>query len=162
MGGDELERRLREAEDLRAIANLKAEYCHLLDTRRPLAAGALFSEDGVWDGGAMFGLYEGRDNVSGFFEQVQRESLMFSMHVISNPFLELRGADEAFGRWYLTMPCTFRGPEGDTAVWGSAVYEDEFVRQDGRWQARRMTLGSQFWTPHGRGWVEQRFVGIDD
>lgn len=162
MDSDELARRLRESEDLWAIANLKAHYCRLLDTRRAAEAGALFAEDGVWDGGEMYGSHEGRENVSAYFVKLQTESLLFAMHCISNPFVELRGADEAFGRWYLTMPCTFRGSEGDRAVWGSAIYEDVFVRRDGRWQVQRMTITSQFWTPYARGWVEQPFIGADD
>ena len=72
----------------------------------------------------------------------------------------MRGPDEVVGRWYLTMPCTVRGPAGELAVWGSATYEDVFVRRDGVWRARELKLTSRFWTPYERGWVEQPFVGI--
>lgn len=160
MDTQELARRLQEADDLRAVANLKAHYCLLLDTRRTLEAGALFTEDGVWDGGEMYGRYEGRENVSAFFEKVQRETLLFTMHYISNPYLEHRGPDEIFGRWYLSQPCTFRGPQGDQAVVGCGIYEDQFVRGADGWRPRRMTLTSLYWTPWQRGWVEERFVGV--
>ncbi len=59
------------------------------------------------------------------------------------------------------MPCNFRGPQGDQAVLGSAIYEDLFVRRPEGWRPRRMTLTSVFCAPWERGWIEQRFVGVN-
>jgi hypothetical protein len=156
----ELAARLDEAEDLRAIANLKAHYCWLLDTRRAAEAGALFTEDGVWDGGETFGRHEGREAVGRYFAEIQRESLSFCLHGVLTPFLELRSPTTAFGRWYLHMPSTLRDAAGnDVAVWGAAWYEDDFVKQDGVWRVRAMHITNHFWTPFDRGWVEQQFIG---
>lgn len=158
MNSDDLAARLEEAADLHALANLKAHYCWLLDSRRPAEAGALFTEDGVWDGGEMFGRHEGREAVAQFFADVQRDGLPFSLHGVLTPYLERRSPTEAFGRWYLFMPCTFREPAGDRAVWGAAWYEDEFVKQDGVWRAREMRLTNHYWTSFERGWVAERFA----
>lgn len=156
---DALERQLQEQADLHAVANLKAHYCWLLDTRRTLDAAALFTEDGVWDGGEMFGRHEGREAVGEYFTRIQRDGLPFCLHGVLTPFVELRGPDAAFGRWYLAMPCTLRDAGGrDRAVLGGAWYEDDFVREDGVWRVREMRLTNHFWTPLDKGWVEQQFV----
>ena len=154
-----LARQLQEQADLHAIANLKAHYCWLLDTRRTWDAADLFTEDGVWDGGEMFGRHEGRDAVGAYFTQIQRDGLPFCLHGVLTPFVELRGEGRAFGRWYLSMPCTLRDAEGrERAVWGGAWYEDDFVQVDGVWRVQEMRLTNHFWAPLDRGWVEERFI----
>lgn len=152
--------RVQEQADLHAIANLKAHYCWLLDTRRTWDAAALFTADGVWDGGEMFGRHEGRDAVGAYFTKIQAEGLPFALHGALTPFVELRGPDAAFGRWYLSMPCTLRQEDGqERAVLGGAWYEDDFVREGGVWRVREMRLTNHFWAPLDRGWVEERFIG---
>ena len=148
----DLERRISMLEDLEAIKNLKAQYCAHLDERDTAASAELFVEDGVWDGGETFGRYEGRTAIRKFFHDVQEDALRFSLHYVSNPYLELRAAGVAYGCWYLFMPCTYR----DQAVWGAGRYEDLFVKVGERWLAKEMKVVSHFWTPFDRGWVEQR------
>lgn len=158
----DLAARVEELEDLRALQNLKSHYCWLLDTRRTAEAGALFTEDGVWDGGEMFGCHEGRAAVAAYFAEIQARGLRFCLHGVLTPFLERRTATTAFGRWYLDMPATFAGEDGgpDRAIWGAAWYEDDFVKgADGVWQVRAMRLTNHFWTPFEQGWAVQRFAG---
>ncbi len=114
----------------------------------------------MWDGGEMFGRHEGRDAVGAYFTAIQRDGLPFCLHGVLTPFVELRGAGRAFGRWYLSMPCTLRDAAGrERAVWGGAWYEDDFVKVDGAWRVQEMRLTNHFWAPLDRGWVEERFVG---
>jgi hypothetical protein len=157
----EIAARVQELSDLHELTNLKAHYCWLLDTRRTAEAAALFSEDGVWDGGETFGRHEGREAVAATFAEIQARGLRFCLHGVLTPFLERRTPATAFGRWYLDMPATFAGEDGsDRAVWGAAWYEDDFVKgDDGVWRVQRMRLTNHFWTPFERGWAEQRFVG---
>jgi len=64
--------------------------------------------------------------------------------------------DAATGTWYLFQPCTYA--EGNQAVWGSARYDEEYVRVDGQWMFKHLTLTSHFWTPFDKGWVETQFA----
>ena len=157
---DALARQVQEQAHLHAIANLKAHYCWLLETRRTDEAAALFTEDGVWDGGEVFGRHEGRDAVRGYFARIQESGLSFCLHGVLTPFVELRGEGRAFGRWYLSMPCTLRDADGrDRAVLGGAWYEDDFVLGgDGVWRVREMKVTNHFWSPLDKGWVEERFL----
>ena len=48
--------------------------------------------------------------------------------------------------------------EGNQAVWGSARYDEEYVKVDGVWMFKHLTLTSHFWTPFDKGWVETQFA----
>ena len=43
-------------------------------------------------------------------------------------------------------------------MWGSARYDEEYVRVDGEWLFKHLTLTSHFWTPFDKGWVEAQFA----
>jgi hypothetical protein len=150
----ELGRRISLLEDAEAIRNLKAEYCLHLDERDTAAAAALFTDDGVWDGGETFGRHEGRAEIAAYFSGLQEQALGFSLHHVSNPYLDVRPDGTAFARWYLFMPCTLDA----CAVWGAGRYEDRLVKERDRWRFREMRLVSHFWTRFDRGWVEEPLV----
>jgi hypothetical protein len=150
----ELGRRISLLEDAEAIRNLKAEYCLHLDERNTEAAAALFTEDGVWDGGETFGRHEGRSDIAAYFSEIQERALGFSLHHVSNPYVDVRPDGTAFGRWYLFMPCTLDA----RAVWGAGRYDDRLVKRSDRWLFREMRLVSHYRTPFDRGWAEEPLV----
>ena len=79
----------------------------------------------------------------------------FAVHMVLNPIVEVDG-DTAKGTWYLFQACTFA--ERNQAVWGSARYDEEYVRLDGEWKFKNLVLTSFFWTPFDQGWVKNRFL----
>jgi hypothetical protein len=162
-GGPEwatLEARLRVLEGVEAIRSLKARYAELVDARyagggprtdaelQPLAReiAALFTEDGVWDGGGGLGLCRGREAIA---ERMARPTLRFSRHYFVNPRIEV-SAGRARGRWELLAPCTMR--DGRPA-WMAGVEDDEYTCSEGVWLHSRMTLAVHFFAPHERGWA---------
>ncbi len=147
--------RVQALEDVEAIKKLKARYCAAADTRDEDAFVGCFSADATWEGGA-FGHYEGRDAIRGLFRSIPN-SLSFAVHYVMNPQIEVEG-DRATGRWYLLEPCTML-EGGDQATWGSAFYDETYVKTDAGWQIESLTLTPAFWTPFDQGWVKQRFVG---
>ena len=59
-------------------------------------------------------------------------------HVKKNPdHVGLLEDLTATGTWYLFQPCTYA--EGNQAVWGSARYDEEYVRVHGRWMFQNLT-----------------------
>jgi hypothetical protein len=161
---DGLETRLRAAEDALAIQRLKARYAQLVDARyerkggvvaRPKleaaarAIAALFTVDGVWDGGAGLGVCQGRDAI---FERMCEPTLTFSWHFFLKPSIEVDG-DRARGRWDILSPCS----AGDgRPMWMVGVEHDEYERVDGHWLHGRMKLELVFMAPHDRGWSRRR------
>ena len=61
-----LESRIQRLEDIEAIKQLKARYCGLCDDGYPADDLAeLFTEDAIWDGGALGGSVHGDCHLAG-------------------------------------------------------------------------------------------------
>ena len=155
---DNLVARIQRLEDIEAIKQLKARYCSLCDDGYDADGLAeLFTEDAVWDGGAL-GVAEGREKIRRFFQNTPKV-MPFAVHMVMNPSIEVDG-DSARGRWYLFQTATFK--PADSAIWGSARYDEEYVRIDGEWKFRSLHLTSKFWTPYAEGWERKRSVFEED
>jgi hypothetical protein len=161
---DALERlaaRVRALEDADAIRSLKARYAELVDARyerggpKPAAelerlAGeiaALFTEDAVWEGGAL-GTQTGRAAIRA---RMAEPTLLFSRHYFVNPRIDVAG-DRATARWELLAPCT--AADG-RPMWMAGVEDDEYARVGGVWLHTRMKLGVHFFAPHEKGWARR-------
>jgi ketosteroid isomerase-like protein len=150
----DLERRIRALEDIEEIKVLKRRYCAYCDDSYDAdGIASLFTSDAVWDGG-LRGKCEGREEIRSFFQKAP-ERMPFAIHMVLNPIIEVNG-DTAKGTWYLFQPCTWA--DGNRAVWGSARYDEDYVRVDGRWMFQHLRVTSYFWTPFEDGWVKTQFA----
>ena len=150
----ELQKRVRQLEDIDALRNLKAEYAAACDDNYDAdRLAALFVEDATWESEGM-GRYEGREAIREFFRGISGH-FVFALHYGLNPQIEVNG-DTARARWYLFMPCT----AGDTgeAMWRAGVDEEEYVRVDGRWMYKSKKSAPIFHTTFEQGWAKQPFV----
>lgn len=151
--------RVDAAESVLAIQSLKAHYGELVDARfvrgRPVDAGglaelareaaALFTEDGVWDGGPGLGVVRGRAAIAA---RLAQPTVVFSRHLFVKPRIEVDG-DRGRARWDLLSPCT--RPDG-TSLWVSGWEDDTYTRVDGTWLHASMTFTTVFASPAGAGW----------
>ena len=154
MSLEDIERRLRALEDMEDIKRLKARYCAYCDDNYDADnIASLFTEDAVWDGGER-GRADGREGIRNFFVNASQR-LPFAVHMVMNPIIEVDG-DTATGIWYLFQACTYA--DGNQAVWGSARYDEEYVRVDGVWKFKHLKLSSFFWTPFDQGWAKTPFA----
>lgn len=127
--------RLQRMEDAEAIRNLLVDYGRTLDRRDFAAYAALFAHDGVWDGG--FGAARGPAAIQAMMEKqiggAPIAGTQKNFHVLTNFRIEVKGdAAAAWSRW------TFMGEGADhklTAIYAGR-YDDELVREDGRWKFR--------------------------
>jgi len=152
--------RVELTESVLAIQSLKARYGELIDQRFSAGAvvdapsltriaegvAALFTLDGVWDGGPGLGRVTGRRAIAA---RLRETTLTFSRHFFVNPRIEVDGAT-ARARWDLLSPC--RGPDG-TSYWMSGYEDDEYLLSDGVWLHRSMRLTTVFMAPVGDGWT---------
>lgn len=155
-----LRRRVAWSEGVLAIQSLKARYGQLVDQR--FSAGkvvdadtlahvadgvaALFTPDGVWDGGPALGRVTGRRAIAA---RLREPTLTFSRHYFVNPRIELEG-ETATARWDLLSPC--RGADG-TSYWMCGYEDDGYAQVDGVWLHRSMRLTTVCMTPVGEGWT---------
>jgi hypothetical protein len=156
---DELSRRVHAAESSLALHELKARYARLVDARFArgavvardrldevtAAAAALFTEDGVWDGGPALGVARGRAEIAA---RLAEPTLVFSRHLFVQPRIVVDG-ERATARWDLLCPCT---RSDGAALWMSGYEDDTYARVDGAWLHETMTLTTVFVAAAGGGW----------
>ena len=148
---EELEARLRRLDDIEQIKKLKAQYCAYCDENYNAdGIASLFTEDGVWDGGAL-GRGVGRENIAKFFRRAS-SVFVFAIHNVMNPIIEVDG-DCATGRWYLVQPLTRREKEAEAAMWLAGHYEDDYVRVGQQWKFKRLRFVTHFLAPYAEGWA---------
>lgn len=130
---DELETRLRRLEDVEEIRALMMEYRRALDEKDFRAYAALFARDGVFTAGPMTAT--GPDQifalVDGMVGTLLTERSGDDFHLVANVSIEVDGdRASATSTWAYVL----RG-EDDTPVLSKlGHYEDELVREDGRWR----------------------------
>ena len=151
--------RVEAAEAVQAIQNLKARYAQLVDERYvrgkvapedKVAAvaeqiAALFTEDGVWDGGPVLGVSSGREQIAA---RMRAPTLLFSWHFFLKPRIHADGG-HARARWDILSPCTTK--DGKPS-WMVGFEDDEYRRVDGAWLHSRMKLTTVFLASHETGW----------
>jgi len=80
MNLEDLSKRIQVLEDIEAIKKLKARYCEIADDNyNPVDFSNLFTEDGLWDGGKLFGVHRGKQAIREFFATVP-DSISFAVH----------------------------------------------------------------------------------
>jgi SnoaL-like domain len=155
-----LRQRVDVSESTLRIQSLKARYGALVDQRfsrgeivdvdtlRRVAhdIAALFTSDGVWDGGPGLGRAQGRDAIAA---RLGDPTLTFSRHFFMNPRIDVDG-ETARARWDLLSPC--RRADG-SSFWMCGYEDDQYARVDGVWLHRSMKLTTVFMTPVGEGWT---------
>ena len=155
---EELRRRLDRTETIEQIRALKAHYCDLCDEGYD-ADGlcALYTEDGVWDGGDL-GHFDGRDALHRFFTNMPNV-MSFAIHHVTNSAVTLaEDGESAEARWYLLQMATLK--EGNRAVWLTGRYVDQLVKVDGAWKFKHTTLAARFFSPYEAGWAETPFLDV--
>ncbi len=151
----DLEKTVRRLADIEDIKQLKARYAAACDDDyNPDKLAALFAEDAIWDG-SILGYAKGRVAIHEFFS-ASSSLVPFAVHQITTPLIEIDG-DTATGQWYLWQPMVFQG----AALWLSAIYNDEYVRQDGKWLYQNLKLNIRMLTPFEEGPAKTRIIEVD-
>ncbi len=159
-----LEERIQILEDIESIKKLKASYCYWADAGTAGDASAMerlvdhFTDDEPWADFGAFGLHKGKEAVGAFYKEVVPSTLSYSAHMVANPVIEVAG-DRAKGRWYVDVPCTLRGAE--RALWLQAKYDEEYVREGGKWKWQSITAKFDFISPFDEGWVKTPMISTE-
>lgn len=131
--------RLQRLEDIEQIRTLLLDYGRFLDSRDLNAYSRLFAQDGEWVGG--FGSAKGP---AGILEFMQKNlgtgpNRNGSYHILSNFEIDVKGdTATAWSRWTFIVP----GADGKPVISQAGRYDDQLVRENGRWKFKRRTASN--------------------
>lgn len=146
--------RLTDIEDIKILKRRYARFCD--DNYNPDGIAACFTEDGVWDGGAL-GYAEKRSGIHAFFT-ASPSLVAFATHYTTNPIIEVNG-DTADGTWYLWQPMVM--VEGQQAMWLGAHYEETYVRENDAWLIKHLKLHIKQFAPYEEGFGKTRIAEVN-
>lgn len=155
----DVELRLARVEAELEIQRLKAAYAGLCDIGYPAEPlAALFTEEGVFDGGRRFGVHTGRDELVSYFGAISG-SIVWALHYMVGPAITVNDdLNTATGTWYLWQPCTLVVKGEQVPAWISGKYSDEYRRVGGRWLFAHVELVCETVTDTRRNWIESPFA----
>jgi len=135
--------RLRRLEDLEQIRQLFVEYSRVLDKQDFAAYGALFAADGEFIATPQEGLQQAKGPAAiQALVEAMPGSLLGSapgddFHVVVNPLIELDADDPDRARAEVTWLYVVKGEDGLPSPAKLGHYDDQLVREDGRWRFLR-------------------------
>jgi hypothetical protein len=152
-----LEEEVTHLKDIEEIKKLQKIYGYYLERWQTDDIAELFSD--TPDTSAEIGgngVFIGKKSIRKFFARWQNPDKNF-LHVMTqvNDVVDLdEGGKTAKGRWYglgvLALPI-----DGVTrAIFSNGVYEDEYIKENGKWKFKKMHWYRIFFTPYEDGWVK--------
>ena len=164
MTQNELEARIQTLEDVEAIKKLQNAYCFYLQHWQAEELIGLFSESPdapveIGEGGQ----WKGKEGIRKYFNyqdhfatqssspppELLQQLMALTAIVDVDP-----GGKTAKGRWY-GFGCSSVPTESKVqALFGSGIWENEFVKEGGKWKFKKLHYSSTFSTPYEDGWVK--------
>jgi hypothetical protein len=151
----ELEARIRKIEDIEEIKNLQARYCYLIDTLQGEKVLDLFADKFTAEY-VPLATYTTKAELLEFLNGAGKGTSMMC-HQAMTPLIEVDG-DKATGTWYLFGPFTNRMPKGEVANWVQGRYDNDYVREDGKWKFSHLRFKFNIQSPYEDGWVKTRMM----
>jgi hypothetical protein len=136
---DELRARVRVLEDREEIRNLLQEYRRTLDVRDMRAFSALFASAGSWTGksGAATGPDAIHDMLVAQLSENPPAPGATLWHWISDPVIAVDGDRATASSFWMHV----RRGDGDRPLLPTlGGYDDELIREDGRWRFLRRSV----------------------
>lgn len=136
-GGPTIDQRLQRVEDELAIRRVLVDYSSMQDARDYAGYAALFAREGEWVNGRT--VHRGREAIHKMLVDlygapppgyVNNESY----HISSNAQIDLDGDRATVRSRHLLV---MRGPNGEPTPALAGRYEDQFIREDGKWKILR-------------------------
>lgn len=145
-----LRTRLQQTEDYIAIGNLQRIYGYYVDKSQADQIADLFSENSTLEiagRGVFVGLKRIREFMH-FLPQL-KEGLLFN-HMILQPVIHIAPdgkSAKARCRAFVQV-----GMLKQSATWGEGVYENEFVKEDGKWKISKLHFYPTYYNDFYKGW----------
>jgi hypothetical protein len=160
-----LERKVSDVQDIQQIEKLQRAYGYYLDNRLWDHVVALFSDNTESLEISDSGVYLGKAGVVRFFKGFLGKDGLPPQPMALGIHMQLQGVvnldPEGFtakGRWQCVMLLATPLSGNVRAMLGHGVYEDEYIKEKGTWQFKKMHYYLTFRTPLDEGWVRTPVV----
>lgn len=138
---NDLELRVRRLEDRAELADLVAKYNMFVDDHDLESLADLYADEAVFDGHAL-GRSEGREAVMDYF-RARYDDYGPSYHYNHTQVIEFQSDDHATALVTAHVELAYRG----VAMRGAYRYDDEYVRERGRWCFRQRKVNFYYIMP---------------
>jgi hypothetical protein len=142
-------------DDYNQLRNLQSIYGFYQDEALWDQVVDLFADDATLEIGSN-GIYKGRDSIRRYFlgltggkQGLARGQLSIQSQL--SPVITLAAdGQSAEARWRVLMQ---DGVFEQSANWGSGVYENRYIKQNGIWKIQNLHLYVRFFAPYEGGWT---------
>lgn len=151
---DALERQLGRTEDRASIENLQTAYGYYLATLLWDDLAALFAQDGTIEI-ALRGVYVGRPAVRrnlNLYGQAGLDDGVLHNHMQYQMVIHV-GEDGRTAK-LRSRALSMMGNYEKSAMWMGGIYENEFVKIDGRWMFHKDQQINTYFAPYETGWKD--------
>ena len=133
MKESELEKRIRRLEDIEAIKELKARYWYYIEHKMWDELPDLFTEDNSHPKADGTPGVQGKDAVVKYLVDLLTPGR--NVHQGHSPIIEFTSDTTATAKWSLNDYNEF-DPKAITGFEGWGSYDDEYVKEDGKWKIK--------------------------
>jgi outer membrane murein-binding lipoprotein Lpp len=151
----EAERKVERLKDFDAIENLSSVYGHYVDESMQDDIADLFAADGTVEILGR-GVFYGQDRVRQYMHNLgpvgQQDGRLFN-HMHLQPVIHV--ADDGRTASARSRLFVMFSVLDSNAQWGSGIYENEFVKQDGVWKFDYLHGYQTFYTNYEDGWAKR-------
>jgi SnoaL-like domain len=149
-----IETSLDRAEDVASIENLQTTYGYYLATLLWDDLAGLFADDGTIEI-ALRGIYVGKAAVRrnlNLYGQAGLDDGVLHNHMQYQPVIDVAG--DGLTAKLRSRALSMMGNFGKNATWMGGVYENEFVKIDGKWKFHKDQVMNTYFAPYEVGWKD--------
>jgi len=154
-------------EDTDQIKELQRIYGYYLDNLMYDEVIDLFSDSTESLEISSIGIFTGKEGVRKFFNNMKANALRkpdnvrgLSLHMMLQGVVHLDpGGKTARGRWQCFMCLNLAAAGEPSAAWGHGAFENEYVKENGKWMFRKLRVFISFQSPYEDGWLKTPFLG---
>jgi hypothetical protein len=142
-------------DDYNQIRNLQRIYGYYFDEALWDQVLDLFSDDATVEVGEH-GLFAGKASIRRYYlgltggRQGLQHGELNNQYQLAPVITLSADGQRANARWRVIIQ---DGVFEKSANWGSGMYENEYVKQDGVWKIRRLHFFTRFYSPYKEGWT---------
>jgi len=165
----ELEKRVVLMEDIQAIADLQKMYGYYMDTHQREQVVSLFSEETESIEIESTGLFLGKAGVKRFFLdndllQPGEKTVPAWINILIMMFQDVidvaPDGKTAKGRWNTWLAEAMPVEGIPRQQWVQGYYENEYVKENGKWLFKKLYWNVTFFTSFEAGWLKVPLLGL--